>query len=50
MDQIARLFEDHAEYRTVVFHREVIANVEMLTAVFLSAAGNELSQHILETV
>lgn len=49
MDQVARLFDKHPEYKTVVFHREVILSTEILVAVFLSAAGYELSQHILQT-
>lgn len=47
MDEVARLMEEHPEYKQVVFHREVEFGVEILTAVFLSAASTEVAQHIV---
>lgn len=48
--EVAQQLEDHRDYQTVVFHRDVLVpGIEVIVAIFLSAANNELAQVVLDT-
>lgn len=47
LDQVRIYFETHGEYAQVFYKREVIADTEIITAIFRDNAGREIAQHIL---